>query len=102
MYTCVTSELCLYPVCSYVYNIFLVCNLCRYNDFKHDPLSACNCTPPYSAVNAISARSDLNSVNGTYPFPALDHQLHGGIDMKVCVHIPNTLTSFCLTQRSLQ
>ena len=56
----------------------------RYNDFKHDPLSACNCTPPYSAENAISARSDLNNASGTYPFSALSHRFHGGTDMKVC------------------
>ena len=61
------------------------CVLCsfRYNDFKHDPLSACNCTPPYSAEDAICARSDLNDVNGTYPFLFLSHRLHGGIDTKV-------------------
>ena len=56
----------------------------RYNDFEHDPLSACNCTPPYSAENAISARSDLNSINGTYPMSFLAHRFHGGTDMKVC------------------
>ena len=57
--------------------------LCRYNDFKHDPLSHCNCTPPYSGENAISARSDLNPVSGKYPFSALGHRCHGGTDMKV-------------------
>eukprot|EP00096_Caligus_rogercresseyi_P012655 TRINITY_DN5370_c0_g1_i1.p1 TRINITY_DN5370_c0_g1~~TRINITY_DN5370_c0_g1_i1.p1 ORF type:complete len:563 (+),score=96.26 TRINITY_DN5370_c0_g1_i1:42-1730(+) len=55
----------------------------RYNDFRHDPLSRCNCTPPYSAENAISARCDLNPKNGTYPFGALGHRSHGGTDMKV-------------------
>jgi len=30
--------------------------LMRYNDFKNDPLSKCDCSPPYSAENAISAR----------------------------------------------
>jgi hypothetical protein len=34
--------------------------LMRYNNYLEDPASACNCTPPYSADNAISARSDLN------------------------------------------
>ncbi|XP_065892307.1 putative phospholipase B-like 2 isoform X2 [Dysidea avara] len=58
-------------------------HLMRYNDFKHDPLSACNCTPPYSAENAVCARSDLNDVNGTYPFFFLSHRFHGGIDTKV-------------------
>ena len=55
----------------------------RYNDYKHDPLSACNCTPPYSAENAISARCDLNPANGTYPFGSLGHRSHGGSDAKV-------------------
>ena len=55
----------------------------RYNDFQHDPLSRCNCTPPYSGENAISARSDLNPASGTYPFGALGHRSHGGTDMKV-------------------
>ncbi|XP_033747259.1 putative phospholipase B-like 2 [Pecten maximus] len=57
--------------------------LMRYNDFTHDPLSRCNCTPPYSAENAISARSDLNPATGTYPIGALGHRSHGGTDMKV-------------------
>ena len=57
--------------------------LFRYNDFQHDPLSRCNCTPPYSAENAISARSDLNPADGKYPFGALGHRQHGGIDAKV-------------------
>ncbi|XP_019646656.1 PREDICTED: putative phospholipase B-like 2 [Branchiostoma belcheri] len=57
--------------------------LMRYNDFQHDPLSRCNCTPPYSAENSISARSDLNPINGTYPFGALQHRCHGGTDMKM-------------------
>ena len=55
----------------------------RYNDFTHDPLSRCNCTPPYSGENAISARCDLNPAKGKYPFGALGHRNHGGIDMKV-------------------
>lgn len=57
----------------------------RYNDYTHDPLSRCNCTPPYSGENAISARSDLNPANGTYPFSALGHRSHGGMDMKVLI-----------------
>ncbi|BHF74146.1 Putative phospholipase B-like 2 [Sparganum proliferum] len=57
--------------------------LMRYNDFTHDPLSRCNCTPSYSAENAISARNDLNDFNGTYPFPALAYRLHGGTDVKL-------------------
>ena len=55
----------------------------RYNDFKNDALSKCNCTPPYSAENAISARSDLNPADGKYPFAALGHRRHGGTDCKV-------------------
>lgn len=57
--------------------------LMRYNNYREDPFSACNCTPPYSAENAISARCDLNPRNGTYPFGALGHRSHGGTDMKV-------------------
>ncbi|KFM70112.1 putative phospholipase B-like 2, partial [Stegodyphus mimosarum] len=57
--------------------------LMRYNDYTNDPLSRCNCTPPYSAENAISARCDLNPINGTYPFAALGHRQHGGTDMKL-------------------
>ena len=60
-----------------------VCLDDRYNDFTHDPLSRCNCTPPYSGENAISARCDLNPAAGKYPFGALGHRNHGGIDMKV-------------------
>lgn len=56
----------------------------RYNDFLHDPLSLCgNCNPKPNAENAISARSDLNSPNGSYPFQALQMRSHGGIDTKV-------------------
>jgi len=58
-------------------------HLMRYNNYTLDPLSACNCTPPYSAENAISARCDLNPKNGTYPFGALGHRSHGGTDMKL-------------------
>lgn len=65
--------------------------LMRYNDYKNDPLSACNCTPPYSAENAIAARSDLNPANGTYPFESLGHRPHGETDAK--------LTSFALMQK---
>ncbi|XP_068594488.1 putative phospholipase B-like 2 [Brachionichthys hirsutus] len=58
--------------------------LMRYNNFKEDPLSKCDgCDPPANAENAISARSDLNSANGTYPFGALRQRSHGGTDMKM-------------------
>uniref|UniRef100_A0A3B3BB57 Phospholipase B-like n=1 Tax=Oryzias melastigma TaxID=30732 RepID=A0A3B3BB57_ORYME len=58
--------------------------LMRYNNFKEDPLSKCEgCNPPHNGENAISARSDLNPANGTYPFGALKQRSHGGTDMKV-------------------
>jgi len=57
--------------------------LMRYNNYTSDPLSRCDCSPPYSGENAISARNDLNPRNGTYPFQALSHRSHGGTDMKV-------------------
>lgn len=58
-------------------------NMMRYNDFKNDPLSSCDCTPAYSGENTISARSDLNPADGTYPFDALGHRDHGATDMKL-------------------
>lgn len=62
-------------------------SLLRYNNFKEDPLSRCEgCNPPENGENAISARSDLNPANGTYPFGALRQRPHGGTDMKVFVH----------------
>ncbi|XP_049661502.1 putative phospholipase B-like 2 [Accipiter gentilis] len=58
--------------------------LMRSNNYLRDPLSRCGgCDPPQNAENAISARSDLNPPNGTYPFPALRQRCHGGTDMKV-------------------
>ncbi|RWS24796.1 putative phospholipase B-like 2 [Leptotrombidium deliense] len=57
--------------------------LMRYNNYKHDNLSRCHCNPPYSAENAIAARSDLNPKSGTYPFGALGHRNHGATDMKL-------------------
>ncbi|XP_066989803.1 putative phospholipase B-like 2 [Macrobrachium rosenbergii] len=58
-------------------------SLMRYNDYKNDPLSRCDCDPPYSAENGISARSDLNPVDGRFPFSALEHRMHGGTDVKI-------------------
>lgn len=59
-------------------------SLIRYNNFKEDPLSQCEgCDPLANGENAISARSDLNPANGTYPFGALRQRQHGGTDMKV-------------------
>ncbi|XP_072352395.1 putative phospholipase B-like 2 isoform X1 [Scyliorhinus torazame] len=58
--------------------------LMRYNNFKNDPLSECGqCNPKRNGENSISARSDLNPANGTYPFSALGQRSHGGTDMKV-------------------
>lgn len=57
--------------------------LMRSNNFTHDPLSRCDCSPPYSGENAIAARSDLNPNAGKYPFDALGHRDHGATDMKV-------------------
>ncbi|XP_050408121.1 putative phospholipase B-like 2 isoform X1 [Patella vulgata] len=56
--------------------------LMRYNDYTKDPLSQCNCTPPYSANLAIMMRGDLNPANGVYPFSELGRALVGGIDTK--------------------
>lgn len=55
----------------------------RYNDYTRDEFSRCNCTPPYSAEAAISARGDLNPANGTYPFSGMGHVNHGALDYKV-------------------
>ncbi|XP_064378374.1 putative phospholipase B-like 2 isoform X2 [Dromaius novaehollandiae] len=58
--------------------------LMRFNNYLRDPLSRCQgCDPPQNAENAISARSDLNPANGTYPFAALRQRSHGGTDMKI-------------------
>ena len=56
----------------------------RYNNYREDPLSQCDaCRPHANGENAISARSDLNPADGTYPFGALTQRPHGGTDMKV-------------------
>ncbi|XP_030074695.1 putative phospholipase B-like 2 [Microcaecilia unicolor] len=58
--------------------------LMRFNNYLHDPLSKCqDCDPLQNGENSISARSDLNPANGTYPFGALRQRQHGGTDMKV-------------------
>nr|XP_033813351.1 putative phospholipase B-like 2 [Geotrypetes seraphini] len=58
--------------------------LMRFNNYLSDPLSKCeDCNPPQNGENSISARSDLNPANGTYPFGALCQRQHGGTDMKV-------------------
>uniref|UniRef100_A0ABK0LJF5 Phospholipase B-like n=1 Tax=Rattus norvegicus TaxID=10116 RepID=A0ABK0LJF5_RAT len=69
---------------SLVEDVDTMVRLMRYNDFLHDPLSLCEaCSPKPNAENAISARSDLNPANGSYPFQALRQRAHGGIDVKV-------------------
>ncbi|KAL3191978.1 hypothetical protein MRX96_018098, partial [Rhipicephalus microplus] len=55
----------------------------RYNDYKNDPLSRCNCTPPENPVLAISARTDLLDPNGQYDTPLMIRRAVGGIDAKV-------------------
>ncbi|CAI5508225.1 unnamed protein product [Closterium sp. Naga37s-1] len=57
--------------------------LMRYNDFRRDPLSACNCTPPYSAEIAIAARGDLNEAGGKYELPFLGLRDHAETDSKI-------------------
>ncbi|XP_021113059.1 putative phospholipase B-like 2 isoform X5 [Heterocephalus glaber] len=69
---------------SLVRDVDSMVRLMRYNDYLHDPLSQCEaCDPQPNGENAISARSDLNPANGSYPFPALRQRSHGGIDVKV-------------------
>lgn len=58
-------------------------HLMRYNDFKNDELSFCNCSPPFTAEYAIAARNDLNDPNGSYPFEALKFRDWGAIDAKI-------------------
>jgi len=55
----------------------------RYNDFRNDPLAACNCTPPYTAIAAIAARNDLNDPYGAYPVPPYGFRGSGAIDAKI-------------------
>lgn len=55
----------------------------RYNNYTKEPFAKCECNPPYTGENTISARSDLNPSDGTYPFDALGHRDHGATDMKL-------------------
>ncbi|KAH6919689.1 hypothetical protein HPB50_029323 [Hyalomma asiaticum] len=55
----------------------------RYNDYKNDPLSRCNCTPPYNPIYAIAARYDLLEPDGQYITPMMYRRAVGGIDVKV-------------------
>lgn len=57
--------------------------LMRYNDYRHDPLSRCDCTPPFSAELAIAARGDLNAANGSYSLPFLGLRDHAETDTKI-------------------
>ena len=50
--------------------------------------------PPYSADLAISARWDLNPVNGTYPIPPLGHGRIGGLDVKVRIALHTAVIYF--------
>ncbi|XP_077016034.1 putative phospholipase B-like 2 [Tamandua tetradactyla] len=69
---------------SLVHDMDSMMRLMRYNNFLHDPLSRCQaCNPQANGENAISARSDLNPSNGSYPFQAMRQRSHGGIDAKV-------------------
>ncbi|VDK67353.1 unnamed protein product [Onchocerca ochengi] len=56
--------------------------LMRYNDYKHEEFSKCECIPPYSAEASISTRGDLNPANGTYELSVMGHRNHGAIDYK--------------------
>ncbi|CAF3461697.1 unnamed protein product [Rotaria socialis] len=66
-----------------VVNLTTMIHMMRYNDFKNDPLSRCNCSPPYSSELTIAARCDLNPSNGTYPDSPLGHRIHGATDAKI-------------------
>ena len=57
--------------------------LMRYNNYTKEPFAKCDCNPPFTGENTISARSDLNPASGMYPFEALGHRDHGATDMKV-------------------
>lgn len=65
-----------------VVNIDELQKLMRYNDYQHEPFSRCKCDPPYSAEAGISARGDLNPINGTYEWSGMGHRNHGGLDFK--------------------
>ncbi|XP_003742442.1 putative phospholipase B-like 2 [Galendromus occidentalis] len=58
-------------------------SLLRYNDYKEDPLSRCNCTPPYSPSYAIASRYDLFEKDGHYDHEGMKLGAAGAIDAKV-------------------
>ena len=68
----------LYVESSNVRGLFLKLKYLKYhnysNNYKNCPFSKCDCDPPYSGENNISAISDLNPVDGKYPFDALGHR----------------------------
>eukprot|EP00298_Acanthocystis_sp_HF-20_P006656 c16443_g1_i2.p1 GENE.c16443_g1_i2~~c16443_g1_i2.p1 ORF type:complete len:587 (+),score=244.62 c16443_g1_i2:32-1762(+) len=76
-----------------VQNVSQLQRLMRYNNFQNDELSSqlescqhvgvANCSPPYSAENTISCRSDLNPSDGVYAFSALGHRDHAATDAKI-------------------
>lgn len=66
-----------------VHDLTSMARMMRYNDYQHDPISSCNCTPPYTSQYTISSRSDLHDRKGTYPFPALAYRDHMGTDVKI-------------------
>lgn len=66
-----------------VANITSLFHLLRYNDFTHDPLSRCNCSPPYTAQFAIAERDDLNDPKGRYPIHDFTFRARGAIDAKM-------------------
>ncbi|KAL3255441.1 hypothetical protein MRX96_017350 [Rhipicephalus microplus] len=53
-----------------------------YNDFKNDPLSRCNCSPPYNPTYAVAPRYDLIDPRGVYDIPEMYPRVVGGIDVK--------------------
>ncbi|KAG0424384.1 hypothetical protein HPB47_028409, partial [Ixodes persulcatus] len=57
--------------------------LMRYNDYTHDPVSTCNCTPPYNAIYAIASRYDLLDPQGSYDMPNMGRRAVGATDMKL-------------------
>lgn len=66
-----------------VKNVSSMIALLRFNDFKNDPLSRCNCTPPFSPVYAIAARYDLVDPDGKYDDTDIKLRAEGAIDAKV-------------------
>ncbi len=66
-----------------VHDLASMARMMRYNDYQHDPISSCNCTPPFTSQYSISSRSDLHDKNGQYPFASLGFRDHMGTDVKI-------------------